>query len=32
MLVGFGVDQLSVELHFFRLQAVILRLVVLVVV
>jgi len=32
MLVGSRVDQLSVELHFFQLQAVALRLVVLVVV
>jgi len=31
MLVGSGVDQLSVELRFFQLQAVVLRLVVLVV-
>jgi len=31
MFVGSGVDQLSVELHFFQLQAVILRLVRLVV-
>ena len=32
MFVGSGVDQLSVELHFFHLQAIVLRLVVLVVV
>jgi len=32
MLVGSGVDQLSVELRFFQLQAVVLRLAVLVVV
>jgi len=31
MLVGSGVDQLSVELRFFQLQAVVLRLVMLVV-